>query len=235
MVQQLQDDGFREIQLNGKQLAFLFMAATVVSVVIFLCGVLVGRGVRAERGGNAADAAALDGPPADASAPAVGAAPAASVPVGADPTSAAPPPAVDDLSYFNRLEKPGASPEELKTPSAQPPAAPAEANRATETPSAAPRASRAEPAAKGAEPPPREPAGPQGYALQVAALRERAEADAIATRLVSKGYAAYVLAPGDGTPSVFRVRVGTFKTRRDAEAVAAKLEKEEQFKPWITR
>ena len=44
-----QDDGFHEIQLNGKQLVFLFMAATVVSVVIFLCGVLVGRGVRAER------------------------------------------------------------------------------------------------------------------------------------------------------------------------------------------
>ena len=40
------DEGFREIQLNGKQLVFLFMAATVVSVVIFLCGVLVGRGVR---------------------------------------------------------------------------------------------------------------------------------------------------------------------------------------------
>ena len=38
------DEGFREIQLNGKQLVFLFMAATVVSVVIFLCGVLVGRG-----------------------------------------------------------------------------------------------------------------------------------------------------------------------------------------------
>ena len=37
-----QDDGFHEIQLNGKQLVFLFMAATVVSVVIFLCGVLVG-------------------------------------------------------------------------------------------------------------------------------------------------------------------------------------------------
>ncbi len=47
------DDGFHEIQLNGKQLVFLFMAATVVSVVIFLCGVLVGRGVRAERGDRA--------------------------------------------------------------------------------------------------------------------------------------------------------------------------------------
>ena len=43
------DDGFHEIQLNGKQLVFLFMAVTVVSVVIFLCGVLVGRGVRLDR------------------------------------------------------------------------------------------------------------------------------------------------------------------------------------------
>ena len=49
MAAHTQDDGFHEIQLNGKQLVFLFMAATVVSVVIFLCGVLVGRGVRSER------------------------------------------------------------------------------------------------------------------------------------------------------------------------------------------
>ena len=49
MASHTTDDGFHEIQLNGKQLVFLFMAATVVSVVIFLCGVLVGRGVRAER------------------------------------------------------------------------------------------------------------------------------------------------------------------------------------------
>jgi hypothetical protein len=45
----VQDEGFHEIQLNGKQVVFLFMAATVVSVVIFLCGVLVGRGVRVDR------------------------------------------------------------------------------------------------------------------------------------------------------------------------------------------
>ena len=46
----MSDDGFHEIQLNGKQLVFLFMATTVVSVVIFLWGVLVGRGVRAQQG-----------------------------------------------------------------------------------------------------------------------------------------------------------------------------------------
>ncbi len=45
----MSDDGFREIQLSGKQLVFLFMATTVVSVAIFLCGVLVGRGVGARQ------------------------------------------------------------------------------------------------------------------------------------------------------------------------------------------
>src|ERR1044071_3609105 len=46
----MSDEGLHEIQLNGKQLVFLFMTATVVAVVIFLCGVMVGRGVPTQRG-----------------------------------------------------------------------------------------------------------------------------------------------------------------------------------------
>jgi cell division septation protein DedD len=155
-------------------------------------------------------------------------------PADADPTSVAPPPAVDDLSYFTRLQKQEDPAEQLKSspdkPAAAAPAAKAGLEEAR-TPPPAPK----EPVARVADAAPREPAAAEGYALQVAALRERAEAEAIAKRLSSKGYAAYVLSPSGGTPSVFRVRVGTFKTRREAEAVAAKLEKEEQFKPWITR
>src|SRR5215217_1375515 len=45
----MSDEGLHEIQLNGKQLVFLFMTATVVAVVIFLCGVMVGRGVPSQR------------------------------------------------------------------------------------------------------------------------------------------------------------------------------------------
>ena len=100
MAAHTQDDGFHEIQLNGKQLVFLFMAATVVSVVIFLCGVLVGRGVRAERGTEAEAASSSTAEPA----PQRAAAPATPTPAGSDPTAAAAPQAVDDLSYFNRLE-----------------------------------------------------------------------------------------------------------------------------------
>jgi cell division septation protein DedD len=79
-----------------------------------------------------------------------------------------------------------------------------------------------------------EPAG-AGFAVQIAALNVRGDAEAIAKRLSSKGYAAYVMSPPAGAPTVFRVRIGKFSTRREAENVASKLQKEEQFKPWVTR
>jgi cell division septation protein DedD len=249
VASQTQDDSFHEIQLNGKQLVFLFMAATVVSVVIFLCGVLVGRGVRAERAATevaavnpVADAAAL--PPSQAPSPA---------PAGSDPTAAPPPaPAADDLTYFDRLEKQKSPAEQLRAP------APDSGGKADKTDKdkkdkADKNTSRTERAAGGAAtstPPavqprapaglpasaaqPAEPAG-QGYAVQIAALNVRSEAEAIAKRLASKGYAAYVLAPPSGTPAVYRVRVGKFPTRREAESIAARLKKEEQFNPWVTK
>jgi cell division septation protein DedD len=242
-----EDDGFHEIQLNGKQLVFLVMAATVVSVVIFLCGVLVGRGVRADRAEAVAEAAgaAVASPDTPASREPVAA------PAGSDPTAAAAPPAVEELSYFDRLDKKNQPADDLKVGSKAP------ANSAP-PPAAVERPARKEPAATeksgsaGVTAPPSpvstvaakqpaatdsastEPAG-DGFALQVTALRERGEAEAIAKRLSSRGYAAYVMKPAAGAPSVYRVRVGKFKTRREAEAVATKLQKEEQFTPWITR
>jgi cell division septation protein DedD len=221
VASEFQDDGFHEIQLNGKQLVFLFMAATVVSVVIFLCGVLVGRGVRAERAvvdTSAMNAAAETTPQQPATTPAPTSA-------GSDPTAAAPPPAAEDLSYFNRLEKQKPPAEPLKSTAGK--ASDANAKSPAAAKHAAPDVSASAPAAS-------EPSG-QGYAVQIAALNVRGEAEAIAKRLTSKGYAAYVLTPADGTPSVYRVRVGKFSTRREADAVAARLQKEEQFKPWVTR
>src|SRR3954469_25089184 len=128
MTQDIADDGFHEIQLSGKQLVFLFMMTTAVSVVIFLCGVLVGRGVRNERAGEPADAA-LTKPasaPAAAQAPPPSTAGAAQAhpptPVteqaAAQPatTAAEPPspPADDELTYRKRPESEKAPAEKLK-------------------------------------------------------------------------------------------------------------------------
>jgi cell division septation protein DedD len=227
VASQIQDEGFHEIQLNGKQLVFLFMAATVVSVVIFLCGVLVGRGVRTERGSVADLSVPNSVAETTPQQPPVAAAPA---PAGSDPTAAKDTPATEDLSYFDRLEKAKPPKEDLKQAASEKhesTAAPKESPK----PAPPPPSPHTQPAETAT---PAEPGG-QGFAVQIAALNVRSEADAIAKRLSSKGYAAYVVPPANGTPSVYRVRVGKFGTRREADAIAAKLQKEEQFKPWVTR
>jgi cell division septation protein DedD len=67
--------------------------------------------------------------------------------------------------------------------------------------------------------------------VQVAAVRTRNDADAMAKRLSSKGYPAFVTTSGAN----FRVRIGKYDDRHQAELIAGRLEREEQFKPWITR
>ena len=67
--------------------------------------------------------------------------------------------------------------------------------------------------------------------MQVAATKTRGEADTIVKRLSAKGYAAFVLANNNN----FRVRVGGYKSKKDADVVAAKLKQEERVNPWVTR
>jgi cell division septation protein DedD len=223
------DEGLHEIQLNGKQLVFLFMASTVVAVVIFLCGVMVGRGVRVQRPADAIQASvdAATDPTVVTQAPV----PAAST--AAAPTNT-PIASQETLTYPDRLEGHEPAEEALK-PAATiakvaPPAlkvAPATkivpvAPVATPTPAAAPTALS------------REPAG-TGFVVQVAAVNDRREADTIAKRLAGKGYPSFVTTPPNGTLRTYRVRIGKYPNRRDAESIAARLQKEEQFKPWITR
>lgn len=231
------DDSVREIQLSGKQLVFLFMAVTVVSVVIFLCGVLVGRGVQPRPSATAADATTAPiEEPADPTAP--------GAPAPAAPPSEAT--AVPNLGFQKRLESETPAPETLAKPG-EPAAAPAPTKTAprpapeTQSPAGGASPAAASPAAAptaSAPAPPNpayaEPRG-DGFAIQIAALRGRAEAEAVAARLKAKGYTAFVLASLPGQPSAYRVRVGKFKARAEAEKVATKLEREEQFKPWITR
>jgi cell division septation protein DedD len=215
------DEGLHEIQLNGKQLVFLFMAATVVSVVIFLCGVMVGRGVRAQRA-ELSEAAAATGSdptiPADTSRP---------VTAGASTSTNTPVAPQETLTYPSRLEGQEPPEETLKEPVPAPVAA---------APLAAASGPRREPPVRVASSlaVPGEPAG-NGFVVQVAAVNDRRNAETIARRLAGKGYPSFITAPGTGTPRMFRVRVGKYEDRREAESIAGRLEREEQFKPWITR
>jgi DedD protein len=243
------DHEVHEIQLNGKQLVFMFMAATVVSVVIFLCGVLVGRGVRQ--------------PPADAIA-------AANTDTAIDPTAPfdvtslkpavtsepAPAPENENLTYAERLEAPTPSNEPLKfaesKPAVPPPAvgkpAPAKAAAVPEPkpqPAPKPEVSRAAPKTAAAQPAPvlktdavrasssfAEPPG-KGFVLQVQAFPTRVAAEALAGRLKGKGYRAFVTVNPDNVPLKYRVRVGRYETKREAQIASDRL-KQEDFKPWLT-
>ena len=287
-----EDDGFREIQLNTKQLIFLFMAATTVLVVAFMLGMLVGRGVRAEREEITSAEALVATPPVptERSTP--------STAEEADPRKAAPPAPAENGDVDSKAGKPSESAEEpqvavrrdaagsaaksadaakasaaaasktaaeaaKQTASKAPPPAAAKptaaeiakssaetAKRPSEsvkvpvpiakaTPPPTPAPVSAKPTAPAAAPTPAAAAAASsaersGFAVQVAAVNVRTEADAIVKRLAGKGYSAYVEVP-KGAASTFRVRVGTFDTRHEAQDVADKLKKDENFKPWVTR
>jgi cell division septation protein DedD len=219
----MSDQGVREIQLSGKQLVFMFMTATVAAVVVFLCGVMVGRGVNTSRA-SAVTATAAE-PAIDPTLPAQ-----PSQTTSSDGASSAEPVSsqedLKELTYAKRLEAPEPPPEPAVEPVVPAPVPAIAEQPKVEKPPVAPVAAKAIDAG--------EPKG-AGFVVQVASLRSRGEADAIAKRLSSKGFPSFVTTPGTGGPKVFRVRVGKYADRKEAETVARKLEKEEQFKPWITR
>ena len=238
------DDGFSDLQLTRKQTVFLIVASMVVLSVAFITGVLVGRGVK---GGM---------PPALYS--------EASVAEGPVPDDLPPPPPVqtgnadsadgivkEAVTYPDRLTERSPGAEALsETPGVRNESVPMDGGGAgTPTPEATPAGTATEPATASAKasavaartaPTPApvaafaEPAG-TGMAVQVSAYRNRREAEAMAGRLSAKGYAAYVMAPAPGAPNLFRVRIGKFTTRADADRVVARLKREERLDPWIVR
>ena len=223
----MSDEGFHEIQLNGKQLVFLFMAVTVASVVIFLLGVMVGRGVPTARAqvAEAAEDVTID--------------PTAVVQTTGTPaqvSSDRPPVSTQEsLTYAERLEAPtppretldttAPAPEPLPPPIAAPPTPrPADAVAAKKTPAVAPAAAPTV-AASFAEP------NGNGHAVQVGAY-DLQTAETIARRLASKGYPVFIAPRPQG---LFAVRVGKYADKREADGVSDRLAKQEQFKPWVTR
>ena len=263
---------------HAKQIVFLFMAATVVAVVVFLCGVLVGRGV--PLGGSrarGADQAGLgsraidDLPPPPLSTP-------SSEPSAAARTS-------DDLSYPRRLssgmrgsERVGdvipepaaptddvdeASPAlggpvsddaEIESPAGPEPVSeePVSDDVEFESP-AAPEPVSEEGVSDDVEvespavPEPisedpvsddrafENPVIPEGaYVAQVIALTAPAPAQRIAGALVDKGFQAFVLEPFPDDPvAYYRVRVGPFSDKADAERILERLRTEEGLDPYI--
>lgn len=203
----MSDEGFHEIQLNGKQLVFLFMASVVVAVAIFLLGVSVGRGVR---GTTAAATEAVPDATAD------------DLPVTMPPATVLTP---ADRSYHDQLQgqstppaqTPPPQPATTTGPPAQPPAAMPEAGGSRQA--AAP--ARSTPAAGAAAAP---AAAGSGWFVQVGAFGTRANAQRRVAELKTKGHVATIATVS--TAPAYRVRIGPFAERAEADRLAARVKAE---------
>ncbi len=119
-------------------------------------------------------------------------------------------------------------------------AAAAAAPAAQETPAEAPP----EPAAKPVKATPKAgktaksaaaPATPKGaYVIQVFSSADQAQADRIRARLVAGGQTAYLSPIDRGGRTMYRVRVGPFKSRDEAQKVADKVRKGYKLDTWVT-
>jgi cell division septation protein DedD len=73
----------------------------------------------------------------------------------------------------------------------------------------------------------------EGLVLQVAALRTRADADTMIKLLKGRGYPVFMSSPQkSGEESLYRVEVGPFRTRAEADKAKGKLVAD-GFKPFI--
>jgi cell division septation protein DedD len=218
----MSDEEFREFHLDGKHLAFLVISGIGVAVVVFLCGVLVGRGVRAPRAVAAADfavAAIDDGP--------TGSDPLDGTPTGNDVAASTP--------GRERSSAPFAEPD--PEPAAPAPAEPLAPRVAPPASTSAEKSAAPTPVAKPAAPPPATvPRGTTGsqWVVQVVSGTSRASAESLAAKLKSKGYEAFISEYPQGA-SQYRVRIGTFAKKAEAQVVADRLAKDGKYKkPWVT-
>jgi len=252
----MSDQGFHEIQLTGKQLVFLFMAAVVLAVSIFLLGVSVGRGVRSSVG-TAADlgapsdtTASASTPPATnvtpadldyrqklQSTPSTGAAAAGAISGAAAAAAASsaatkpveppqPPPELPaDAGKKPDLTAMANDPNAAKTTTPKPTPAPAKPTptpvKPTPTPSKPAAASTSKPSAPPAE---------AGWSVQLNAFKTQGAADSFIKELKGKGYTAYSVP----SATLFKVLVGPFSNRADADKMASRLKKD-GYTPLITR
>jgi cell division septation protein DedD len=74
-----------------------------------------------------------------------------------------------------------------------------------------------------------------GYTIQIAALSDSTNAQALLAELKASGLPAYIKQPGLSDPALYRIRVGPYKTRAAAENAVTALERQRGEKLWVTR
>jgi len=200
--------------LSARHLVLLFLAGIAVCGVFFSLGFLVGFNERfarstpaTERVGSPAAVPPTVNPPDENVSVTPKDSAAGHAPISAAPDATTAPGATS-----------GASDSKAEAPSVSAPAARTTAKSEDTQP-----ASPDTPSAVG-----------EGITLQVAAMRNRQDADAMVNVLKERGYSVFVVKPeyAHSNDNLYRVQVGPFPTREEADKQANKLRKE-GFKPFV--
>ena len=227
-------EGSSDTTPSAKQVVFLLITGTVVAVVVFVGGVLVER--ERQRGGSGADTeppfngVSVELPPAGMGSP-------------GSRTSQRSAGVLESsrLTYIDRLRgtEPSVEIPELQIPSdlelstneTDEPVV-SSVDQTEFSPQAIPDSAQT---AEFLEPDSRLTV-PQNFSVQVGALRSEQPAREIAKQLRAKNYPAIVVLPDSDAPIPwFRVQVGPYPDRTEADRVKQRLETEEQFAAFVTR
>jgi len=200
--------------LSARYLILIFLMGVAACAVFFSLGFLVGYNERPSKSLSATEQVT----PAGVVPPAVNP-PLETAPPVAQPAAAA---AGNGLTT-EQIASPQAASKPRKEEAAlvKPPPAPSRAA----APPAPSRTSR-----RGAE------SGEAGFTVQVAASRDKQDADKLVKELRSRGVDVFVVKPqsSDTKDNLYRVQVGPFATREEAARVRDRIAKE-GFKPFIKR
>jgi cell division septation protein DedD len=79
-----------------------------------------------------------------------------------------------------------------------------------------------------------QPAESGSFYVQVVAGRDRASIEKLIEQLKQKGYRARLFSEREGAGSLFKVRVGGYAERREADAAAEKLRQDGYSGAWVT-
>jgi len=249
-----EEKSYYEIQLDNKQLILVFLAGVTVCVLIFVLGVMVGKGKKeAEMAAtNKVETPVAQKEPQEDTQSPPEAKPSVENKTATEKKTAQndgkTKPGEDYSFYDLDKDKPGseskaakkaeskASTTESKTTPKEkaPPTEPAKTDQTTKPVPSEPAEESAPVAALNTNTPaPSAPEGTGRYTVQVMATASKSKADQEVSDLKAKGYPVFLDEEKGGKGSVYKVRVGRYADSDSAKKIATKLKQEMNLDTWV--
>jgi cell division septation protein DedD len=229
-----EEKSYYEIQLDNKQLILVFLAAVTVCVLIFVLGVMIGKGQKE------AEMAAATRNEKNVAA--------------SEPDSNAPQQAVSDITSDTQAEEKTVPQKTVKTSQPVEP----KKKEPEKTPAVVEKPqekyayedldkTEQEPVVEKEKPPAAEavaknttveedqpgPVGGAQYTVQVMATSSKPKAQEQLSILKSRGYKPFMDETKTGENSVFKVRVGKFADTKDAKVMASRIKSDLKLETWV--